>query len=316
MKKTMKRAMTTIVTLGLAMGTAFCVQAAEGEKLVGVSVSDYSNIGLRLLCDTIAERLTEAGYSVVELDGKEDQAVQIGDIEDIINQGAEMIICAAVDSIGIRPAVEACNAAGIPYLNISQFLDDSLLDQIAGDITADNYSAGYTLGEIMAEDLGGAGDVAMYTFNSSFVCANRSDGFRDALSQYPEIHIVEEFDGLDVAVESGLKFAEDCLQKYPELKGVFCVNTNIGVGVAAAMESAGKSGDTFVVSIDGYEGELKAMANGSLDATAIYPMREMADIASEYALTSLETGTTPDKPELNFTVVTEENYEELKNYWN
>lgn len=316
MKKTMKRAMATILTLGVVLGTSFSVQAAESKKLIGVSVSDYSNIGLRLLCDTIAERLTDAGYSVVELDGKEDQAVQIGDIEDIINQRAEMIICAAVDSVGIRPAVEACNEAGIPYLNVSQFLDDSLLDQIQGDITADNYTAGYALGEAMAEELDGVGDVVMYTFNSSFVCANRSDGFRDALSEYPEMNIVEEFDGLDVAVESGLKFAEDCLQKYPELKGVFCVNTNIGVGVAAAMESAGKNDDTFVVSIDGYEGELKAMANGSLDATAIYPMREMADIASEYAMTLLESGTTPDKPELNFTIVTKDNYEELKDYWN
>lgn len=316
MKKTMKRAMATILTLGVVLGTSFSVQAAESKKLIGVSVSDYSNIGLRLLCDTIAERLTDAGYSVVELDGKEDQAVQIGDIEDIINQGAEMIICAAVDSVGIRPAVEACNEAGIPYLNVSQFLDDSLLDQIQGDITADNYTAGYALGEAMAEELDGVGDVVMYTFNSSFVCANRSDGFRDALSEYPEMNIVEEFDGLDVAVESGLKFAEDCLQKYPELKGVFCVNTNIGVGVAAAMESAGKIEDTFVVSVDGYEGELKAMANGSLDATAIYPMREMADIASEYAMTLLESGTTPDKPELNFTIVTKDNYEELKDYWN
>ena len=316
MKKTMKRAMATILTLGVVLGTSFSVQAAESKKLIGVSVSDYSNIGLRLLCDTIAERLTDAGYSVVELDGKEDQAVQIGDIEDIINQGAEMIICAAVDSVGIRPAVEACNEAGIPYLNVSQFLDDSLLDQIQGDITADNYTAGYALGEAMAEELDGVGDVVMYTFNSSFVCANRSDGFRDALSEYPEMNIVEEFDGLDVAVESGLKFAEDCLQKYPELKGVFCVNTNIGVGVAAAMESAGKNEDTFVVSVDGYEGELKAMANGSLDATAIYPMREMADIASEYAMTLLESGTTPDKPELNFTIVTKDNYEELKDYWN
>lgn len=290
--------------------------AEEAKKLVGVSLSDYSNVGLRLLGDEIKAALEATGKcEVAILDGKEDQAVQISDIEDIINQGAAMIICAAVDSVGIRPAVEACQAAGIPYLNVSQFLDDSLLDMLAADITADNYTAGYQLGEIMAEDLGGEGGVVMYTFNSSFVCAERSDGFRDALGQYPGIEILEEFDGLDVAVESGLNFAEDCMQKYPDLRGIFCINTNIGIGVAAAIESAGKNDDIFVVSIDGYEGELQAMKNGSLDATAIYPMREMAEIASKYAIDILETGETDGKPSLNFTVVTQANYDEYKNYW-
>ena len=289
---------------------------SSDSKLVGVSLSDYSNVGLRLLADEIKANLEKEGYTVAILDGAEDQSVQISDIEDIINQGASMIICAAVDSVGIKPALEACQAAGIPYLNVSQFLDESLLDMAAGDITADNYTAGYDLGEIVAEEIGYEGEVAMYTFNSSFVCAERSDGFRDALSQYPDITIVEEFDGLDVAVESGLNFAEDCMQKYPNLKSIFCINTNIGVGVAAAMESANKSDDIFVVSIDGYEGELQAMANGSLDATAIYPMREMAEIASKYAMDILETGESDGKPELNFTIVTKENYEEYKDYWN
>ena len=289
--------------------------AEGGGKLVGVSLSDYSNVGLRLLADEIKKNLEGVGYTVAILDAAEDQSVQIGDIEDIINQGAAMIICAAVDSVGIKPALEACQDAGIPYLNVSQFLDDSLLDMLAGDITADNYKAGTDLGEIVAEAINYEGEVAMYTFNSSFVCAERSDAFREVLSQYPDITIVEEFDGLDVAVESGLNFAEDCLQKYPNLKSIFCINTNIGVGVAAAMESAGMNDEIFVVSIDGYEGELKAMENGSLDATAIYPMREMAEVASDYALQILETGETPDEPELSFTVVTAENYEEYKDYW-
>lgn len=288
----------------------------SGEaKLVGVSLSDYSNIGLRLLADSIKENLETEGYKVVILDGKEDQSVQINDIEDIINQGASMIICAAVDSVGIKPAVEACQAADIPYINVSQFLDESLLDMVAADITANNYNAGYQLGEIAAEAIEHKGNVVMYTFNSSFVCAERSDGFREAISQYPDIKILEEFDGLDVAVESGLNFAEDCMQKYPELDSIFCINTNIGVGVAAAMQSANKSDDIFVVSIDGYEGELQAMLNGSLDATAIYPMREMAEIASKYAKEILTTGTCDGKPELNFTIVTQDNYDEYKNYW-
>ena len=60
------------------------------------------------------------------------------------------------------------------------------------------------------------------------------------MEKYPEIEVVEIQNDND-SVENALTFTEGFLQKYPDLKGIFCNNMGNPIGAAQAVVDAGKA---------------------------------------------------------------------------
>ena len=67
------------------------------------------------------------GDSLVTLDPGGDQATQITQIEDMISEGIDVMILAPVDPAGIRPALEALQAADVPVINTAVRVQDEAL---------------------------------------------------------------------------------------------------------------------------------------------------------------------------------------------
>ena len=316
-----KKIISILLCLCLAAGLAACGSdstdsSGEGgsKGFVGITVSMYTNEGLTLLCDTIKERLEAEGYEVVIKDADTDKAQQTKDVEDFISQGADLIIVEACDSVGVKSAFELCNTADIPVLSVNQILDESLLDMTVGSVTSDNYEAGYAVGEATAEALDYKGTLTMLTYDVAFVCRERGDGFRDAISQYDDIEILEIFDGVCTEDEA-MKKTEDWLQQYPDISAIFGNNSNCGTGISAAVRAAEKTDDILVVNVDGLSADIRNMEDGALDITAVYPMKEMAQEAADRALQVLDTGKCDEDPHMQFQLCTKDDIETYKEYW-
>ena len=316
-----KKIISILLCLCLAAGLAACGSdstdsSGEGgsKGFVGITVSMYTNEGLTHVGDTIKERLEAEGYEVVIKDADTDQAQQTKDVEDFISQGADLIIVEACDSVGVKSAFELCNTADIPVLSVNQILDESLLDMTVGSVTSDNYEAGYAVGEATAEALDYKGTLTMLTYDVAFVCRERGDGFRDAISQYDDIEILEIFDGVCTEDEA-MKKTEDWLQQYPDISAIFGNNSNCGTGISAAVRAAEKTDDILVVNVDGLSADIRNMEDGALDITAVYPMKEMAQEAADRALQVLDTGKCDEDPHMQFQLCTKDDIETYKEYW-
>lgn len=317
-----KKIVSIFLCFCMAAGLAACgsdgsegKDSEKGDKgFVGITTSMYTNEGLTLLCDTIKERLEDEGYEVVIKDADTDQAQQTKDVEDFISQGADLIVVEACDSVGVKSAFELCSAADIPVLSVNQILDDSLLEMTAGSVTSDNYEAGYAVGEAVAEALDYKGTLTMLTYDVAFVCRERGDGFKDAMSQYDDIEILEVFDGVCTEDEA-MKKTEDWLQQYPDISAIFGNNSNCGIGISAAVRAAGKTDDILVANVDGLSGDIRNMEDGALDITAVYPMKEMAQEAADRALQILDTGTCDEDPHMQFNLCTKDDIDTYKEYW-
>lgn len=322
-----KKIVSILLCLSMMSGLAACSSDSAGEGgdgsevsegdskgFVGITTSMYTNEGLTLLCDTMKESLEKEGYEVVIKDADTDQAQQTKDVEDFISQGADLIVVEACDSVGVKSAFELCNAADIPVLNVNQILDDSLLDMTVGSVTGDNYKAGYAVGEAVAEALDYKGTLAMLTYDVVYVCRERGDGFKEAISQYDGIDVLEVFDGVCTEDEA-MKKTEDWLQQYPDISAIFGNNSNCGTGISAAVRAAGKTDDILVANVDGLSADIRNMEDGALDITAVYPMKEMAVEAADRALQVLETGTCDEDPHMQFNLCTKDNIETYKEYW-
>lgn len=322
-----KKIVSVLLCLSMMSGLAACGSESAGDEgggseasggdskgFVGITTSMYTNEGLTLLCDTLKERLEEEGYEAVIKDADTDQAQQTKDVEDFISQGADLIVIEACDSVGVKSALELCEEADIPVLNVNQILDDSLLEMTVGSVTADNYEAGYAVGEAVAEALNYKGILTMLTYDVAFVCRERGDGFKEAISQYSDIDVLEVFDGVCTEDEA-MKKTEDWLQQYPDISAIFGNNSNCGIGISAAVRAAGKTDDILVANVDGLSGDIRNMEDGALDITAVYPMKEMAQEAADRALQVLETGSCDEDPHMQFNLCTKDDIETYKEYW-
>ena len=233
--------------------------SSEGIK-IGVSIADQSNVFYVDIVDGM-EAAVKDGDQLVITDADFDAAKQLNDIDDMIQQGVSAVLIDPVDSNSIAPAIEACNAAGIPVIAYNSPVNQ----EVASTVATDNFLAGQLVGEAMGEALGGEGEVAMLTYNVAEVCLDRAEGFKDAISAYPGITIVEEQE-IEPGTDTALPVAENILQAYPDLAGMFALNDPSALGCVAAVESANKLDQVKIVG--GSDDGKAAIRDGKMLASA------------------------------------------------
>ena len=252
--------------------------AASGETIkIGVSVADQSNPFYIDIVDGM-ESAAKDGDELVIVDAGFDAAKQLNDIDDMIQQGVKVMLIDPVDSNAIKSAVEACDAAGIPVIAYNSPLNF----EIASTVATDNYLAGQLVGEAMGKALDGKGEVAMLTYNVAEVCLDRANGFKDAIAEYPDIKIVEEQE-IQPGTDTALPVAENILQAYPDLAGMFALNDPSALGCVAAVESANLLAQVQIVGVDGSDDAKAAIAEGKMLASAAQDPVQIGSVAIETA---------------------------------
>ena len=99
--------------------------------------------------------------------------------------------------------------------------------------------------------------------------AARVDGFKAATTG--KLNVVAE-EAADWKREVALTKATDILAANSNVKAFFAANDDMGLGIAKAVENAGRTGSVVVVSVDGNKDALESVAQGGLTATvAQYP---------------------------------------------
>ena len=88
------------------------------------------------------------------------------------------------------------------------------------------------------------------------------------MEKYPEIEVVEIQNDND-SVENALTFTEGFLQKYPDLKGIFCNNMGNPIGAAQAVVDAGKAGQIVLVGMDHDKRALEYLRDGVIQALGV-----------------------------------------------
>ena len=161
----------------------------------------------------------------------------------------------------------------VPIVNIDSPVDADAAEQAGADIATyigtDNSDAGAQAGAQMIESIG-SGKVAVIGGIAGDVTSGaRVDGFTGAVEG--SLEVVQTV-AADWERQRALTAATDILAANPDLKGFFAANDDMGLGIARAVANAGRTGQIAVISVDGNEEALQAVADGQLTATvAQYP---------------------------------------------
>ncbi len=210
------------------------------------------------------------GDKLIEADAQLDINKQISDVEDLIVQKVDAIFIAPVDSEGIKTALKSAEKAGIPVIIMDVPVPD--LDLVTASVTTDNFLAGKVLGEALVARSGGKANVAIIDWSVNGAVVARTNGFFEAIKDYPDIKVVARQDG-EASLEAALPIMENFLQSNPEIDAVFGINDPSCMGAMAAIEAA-KRDDIDIYSIDGSLDGLNLTKEGRFVGTsAQFPVK-------------------------------------------
>jgi len=275
-----------ILTL-TALATGVSLAAAADRIPIGFSQatmnSPFRVVQTQKMVD-YAKTLPDVDLIVT--DGQGDSAKQAADIENLIARGVKVLTVSANSAAALTPSVRDAMRAGIKVVTVDRKVNTKVTAHVGGV----NKPIGEAAGKLLIEKLGNKGAVAeIEGVAGASVTIDRHEGFAEALKG-SGVKIVAMQYG-DFQREPAIKFTEDLLQKYKpgELQAIFAQNDEMALGVIQALETAGRSKDVLVVSIDGQERAFQAIKAGKLLATFIYPLAAPEGMEIAYKLAKGES---------------------------
>src|SRR5712692_7356565 len=108
-----------------------------------------------------------------------------------VQQRATGILLGVTDPALLKDSIDKAVAAGIPVITMDS---DAPASKRLFFIGTNNYQAGFTGGQRLAQELKGKGNVVMFTMPSQANLQERQRGYRDALDRSPNIKITRVVD--------------------------------------------------------------------------------------------------------------------------
>lgn len=255
----------------------------SGRPVIGASLLTLQNPFFKVIGDSLASEAEKNGYATMVLSADNDVARQGNQVKDFIVKKCAAIVLSPADSKSIVPVIQEANAAGIPVFTVDIPCNEPGV-KIASQISTDNFGGGKEAGAAMIEGLAGkGGKVGVLDLKQVESCILRVRGFKEAVSAYnasasAKIEIVAELDG-GGAKDKGFKAAEDMLQSFPDLRGIFAINDPSALGARAALEKANRT-DVVIIGFDGQPEGKQAIKDGKIYADPIqFPDRMGIEIA-------------------------------------
>jgi ribose transport system substrate-binding protein len=194
---------------------------------------------------------------------------QISDIQDMINQGAQALIVAPLNSDGLEPALAAARAKNIPVLTVDRKVNSEACKDYVAFLGSNFVEQGKRAADEMAKALNNKGKVAILLGSSgNNVTTDRTKGFVDEMKKTaPDVEIVAQQTG-EFTREKGQQVMEQIIQAQPDITGVYAENDEMALGALVALKSAGKAPgtDVQVVSIDGTRNAVQKVVDGEMAA--------------------------------------------------
>lgn len=238
----------------------------EGAK-VGFSQSEPDSASFRAAeTQSIKDAAAEAGAELIVTNANNELPKQINDIQDMLNQGIEILVIAPVNSDGLDPALDAAREAGVPVVTIDRKVTNEPCVDYLTFLGSDFVEQGKRAADALADITDGKANVAVLLGPSgNNVTDGRANGFKDQVAaEYPDITIVAE-QTANASRSEGQEVTAQLLQSNPEIDAVYAFNDEEGLGAMVAIQNAGREPgtDVKIVSIDGTRNAVQAIVDGS-----------------------------------------------------
>jgi D-xylose transport system substrate-binding protein len=266
-------------------GGATTTAGGDDEIIVGVSWNNYNEERWALWDEPAIVAAVEAGGGTyISADAGSSEEQQITDVENLISQGADVVIILAQNVEAVRPAVASALEQGIPVIGY----DRLIADPGALYITFDNIGVGRLMAEVIFEQVP--------TGNYIVIKGNGSDANSDFLREGIEEVIGAAVAAGDITIvcetytdnwDPSLAQTETeqfLTQANNDVQAVISENDGMATGVVAALEAQGLAGEVPVTGQDGDLAALNRVALGTQLVSVWKDARLLGTAAGEAAI--------------------------------
>jgi ribose transport system substrate-binding protein len=183
--------------------------------------------------------------------------------EKAVQDKATGILISAADPNLMKDDVDRAIAAGIPVITVDS---DAPSSKRLFFIGTNNYQAGITGGQRLTRELGGKGNVVVFTMPGQTNLEERLKGYRDALEKFPQIKIIQVVD-----IKGDPRVAFDTAtaiigKEKDKVNGFVCLEAQAGKEVASVLSSNNVTGKV-VMAFDTDPDTLQWIQKGVIAAT-------------------------------------------------
>jgi ribose transport system substrate-binding protein len=253
----------------LGFGMTACgagdTEANNGKTRIGVTVYDMSSF------ITAGKEGMDAYAKANDIEllwnsANNDVSTQASQVDSLINQGVDAIIVVPAQADSLAPQVASAKAKNIPLLAVNAALESA---DLSGNVQPDDVAAGAQEMQMMADKLGGRGNIVVLQGplgGSGEI--NRGKGIDQVLAKYPDIKVLAK-DTANWKRDEAVNKTKNWISSFgPQINGVVAQNDDMGLGALQAFKEAGRTG-VPIVGIDGIEDGLNAVKSGEFIGTSL-----------------------------------------------
>ncbi len=284
MRNFIKTARAAMVGMAMLAGTAAVAQEITIAVVPKVAVPFFDD------CNAGAKAAAEAlgvNYQWVVPQNTQG-ATQVKIMEDLIARHVDGIAISVNEPKSVEGVIKQAMDAGIKVVTFDSDSANSGRSLYIGTI---NKQAGVTMGNSMAERLGGKGKVAIITGQLGASNLNeRIDGVKEALAAYPDIEIVA-IEGTEDDLAKAVSVTEAILRGNPDLAGIFGMSQVGGPAVAkvlAEQEFADRKGKVAVFAFDDLPDTIQGVKDGYIDGIMVQRPVTMGKLAVEQLVAQIK----------------------------
>ena len=204
---------------------------------------------------------------------------QIEEIQNLIDEGVELIFINPVDWTKVEPALKLAYDAKIPVIAIDTNVEDD--KYVVCTVVSDNYLAGSQCANHLIEHSTG-GKIALLKHSQARSSIDRIQGFLDKISENPNFEIVAEAECLG-QLEVAMPAMENMIKEHPEINIVMALNDPAAMGAIAALQNINRLNDVMVYGVDGVPETKEMIYSHRMTATAGQSPKRIGRIAADRA---------------------------------
>lgn len=248
-------------------------KAEAGKAEYAIILKTLSNPFWVSMKEGIEKEAAAQGIKVdiVAANSEEDVQEQLKLMENMLGKGYKGIGVAPLSPVNMIPAIAEANKKGIYVVNIDEKLDMAQLKAAGGSVlafvTTDNVKVGAKGAEYIISKLADGGEVAVIEGKAGNASGEfRKQGATDAFKANAKFKLVAS-QPADWDRAKALDLTTNLLQKYPNLKAIYCCNDTMALGAQQAVINANKAGKVLVVGTDGAPEAIDSINKGEMAAT-------------------------------------------------
>lgn len=269
----------------------------NAEK-IGLVVSTQNNPFFVTLKEGAESKAKELGHELIVLDSQNDPSKELGNVEDLLIRGVDVLLINPTDSDAVASSVRAANRSKVPVVTLDRAANKG---KVIAHVASDNVLGGEMAGNYIIERLNGSGKVVeLEGIPGTTAARDRGAGFNKAVNG--KLNIVAK-QAADFDRTRGLTVMENILQAQPEIDGVFAHNDEMALGALKAIEASGKN--IIVVGFDATDDAISAVKQGKMGATVAQKPAEIGATGVEVADKIIKKEQVPENVPVALELITE-----------